>query len=74
VEAKYASALDKIEALIYLIYSGGKYFDEGDHIATHTDKAIEKCPELKDLFKLLKGKLKQELKRAIFEWKKECNN
>lgn len=73
-EAKYANALDKMEALIHLIYSGGEYFDDAEHIATYANKAVEQFPELKEFHSLIKERLKLEFKKANFEWKEEYNN
>ncbi|MGC9309384.1 MAG: HD domain-containing protein [Candidatus Nanoarchaeia archaeon] len=45
-EAKYAKAIDKLEAQTHLLALGGEHFDDAEHCIHVADKAIANFPEL----------------------------
>lgn len=70
-EAKYTKALSKLETLTYLTEIGWEYYDKPELIANYADKAVSKFPELKDVLKEIKERLKAEFEKGGFEWKPE---
>ena len=73
-EAKFVKALDKIETTIHLVESGHKTYDFPELIAFYPDKAVSDFPELKNLLKVVKRRLKREFRKGEFIWKKEYDN
>jgi putative hydrolases of HD superfamily len=72
-EAKFVKAMDKLETLTQLIEAGYKTFDRPEIISCYANKAVEAFPELKEMLKILKEKLKKEFEKGNFEWKEEYN-
>lgn len=71
-EAKYARAMDKIEALVHLLhvnYVARENNAEAELTAKYADKAVEEFPQLKPLLNIVKLRLKKEFEREGFEWK-----
>ncbi len=71
-EAKYANALDKIEALTHMLkekYIAREDNDEAELTATYADKAVQEFPQLKPLLAVIKSRLKQEFQKQGYEWK-----
>lgn len=76
LEAKYAHALDKIEALIHLLnvgYIAREDNAEAELTAKYADNAVKEFPQLKPLLEIIKTKLKKEFEKQGFEWKKHYN-
>ena len=72
-EAKYAQALDKIEALIHLLnvgYIAREDNAEAELTAKYADKAVKEFPQLKPILDIIKVRLKKEFEKQGFEWKK----
>jgi len=72
-EARFVKALDKIETLTQLVESGYKIYDKPEFIPNYADKAVRKFPELIEMLKILKEKLKSEFDKGNIEWKDEYN-
>jgi 5'-deoxynucleotidase YfbR-like HD superfamily hydrolase len=75
-EAKYAKALDKIEALVYLLkigYIAERADKAADLVATYANSAVEEFPQLKPILDIVKTKLKKEFEKNGFEWKEGYN-
>ncbi len=73
-EAKALKALDKLETLLQLAESGYKaYTGKPELIPNYADEAVNNFPELKDMLKEIKIKLKKEFKKGGIPWKKEYN-
>lgn len=70
-EARFIKALDKIETLTQLVESGYKTYDNIDLIANYADNAVKNFPELANMLKILKQKLKKEYEKGNFPWKEE---
>lgn len=71
-EAKYAKALDKIEAIVHLLkvgYIAREDNAEAELTAKYADRAVEEFPQLKPLLGIVKARLKQEFVRQGFVWK-----
>lgn len=73
-EAKFIKALDKIETLTQLAESGYKIYDKPEFIANYANKCVKAFPELLDMLKILKRKLKAEFDKGNIEWKPEYNS
>lgn len=72
-EARFAKALDKIEALIHLLnvgYIAREDNKEAELTATYADKAVKEFPQLKPILVIIKKRLKKEFEKQGFEWKK----
>ena len=72
-EGKFIKALDKIECLIHINEKGHKAIDMPDVIAPYADEAVKNFPELMEIKKAVKSKLKQEFEKGGFKWKEEYN-
>ena len=70
-EGRYIKALDKIEALIYLVENGHKTYTDPEIIPVYADKEVANFPELKGILKKLKRKIKKIFIKAQLEWKKD---
>jgi len=70
-EAKFVSALDKIEALLYILEKSGKDINLPDMTATYADKAVTNYPKLKPLLKSIKSNLRILFEKNDTIWKKE---
>lgn len=70
-EAKFVRALDKIETITQLVEIGHTKWDYPDFIARYPDEAVGEFPELLDMLKILKRKLRAEFEKGNLEWKKE---
>lgn len=70
-EAKFVKALDKIETTLYLLESGHKTYDFPELIATYPQKAVADFPELKEMYSIVRKRLKSEFRKGKFPWKKE---
>jgi len=71
-EAKYAKAMDKIEALIHLLhvnYIAREDNAEAELTAKYVDNAVKKFPQLQPLLNIIKLRLKKEFKKQGFQWK-----
>lgn len=73
-EAKFIKALDKIETLTQLAESWYKIYDKPHFIANYANKAVKNFPELIDMLKIVKKKLKNEFDKGNIEWKEEYNS
>jgi putative hydrolase of HD superfamily len=73
-EAKFIKALDKLETLTQFTETGYKIYDKHEFIANYADKAVSDFPELKDMLKIIKRKLKSEFVKGNIPWKEEYNN
>ncbi len=73
-ESKFIKALDKLETLTYLTEKGHKSYDDPEMSANYADKAVEEFPELKDMLKTIKKKLKAEFEKGNIPWKSEYDN
>ncbi len=73
-EARFIKALDKIETLTQLAESGYKTYDKPQFIANYADRAVAKFPELLDVLKIVKRKLKDEFEKGGIEWKEEYDS
>lgn len=75
-EAKYARALDKIEALIHLLsvsYIAREDSAQAEFTAKYADNAVEEFPQLKPILNIVKARLKKEFLKQGFEWKAYYN-
>lgn len=70
-EAKFVKAVDKLEALAYLIEQGHRSYDRPELIPLYGSKNIENYPALKKTYSLLKKRLKKEYKKGSIPWKEE---
>ncbi len=70
-EAKFVKALDKIETLTQLAESGYETYDKPEFIPNYANKSVESFPELSNMLKIVKRKIKAEFKKGNIEWKKE---
>ncbi len=71
-EAKYARALNKIEALIHLLsvnYMAKEDNAEAELTAKYADNAVKEFPQLKPILDIVKVRLKKEFENQGFEWK-----
>jgi putative hydrolase of HD superfamily len=73
-EAKFVKALDKIETLTQLAESGHKIYDKPEFIANYANKSVKSFPELLDMLKIVKRKLKAEFDKGNIEWKDEYDS
>ncbi|MFA6184279.1 MAG: HD domain-containing protein [Parcubacteria group bacterium] len=73
-EAKFVKALDKIETLTQLAESGYKIYDKPEFIANYANKSVKLFPELSEMLKIVKRKLKAEFDKGNIEWKEEYNS
>jgi len=73
-EAKFIKALDKIETLTQIVEMGYKLYDKPEFIANHANKSVKAFPELMDMLKILKRKLKAEFNKGNIEWKPEYDS
>lgn len=73
-EAKFVKALDKIETLTQIAESGHKTYDKPEFIANYANKSIKSFPELSEILKIVKRKLKAEFDKGNIEWKEEYNS
>jgi putative hydrolase of HD superfamily len=73
-EAKFVKALDKIETLTQLAESGYKVYDKPEFIANYANKSVKSFPELSEMLKIVKRKLKAEFDKGNIEWKEEYNS
>ncbi len=75
-EAKYARALDKIEALIHLLsvdYIAKEDNAAAELVAKYADNAVKEFPQLKPMLDNIKTRQKKEFEKQGFEWKKHYN-
>jgi len=70
-EAKFVKALDKIETLTQLAESGYKTYDKPEFIAKYANKSVRMFPELSEMLKIVKIKLKVEFNKGNIEWKED---
>ena len=70
-EAKFVKALDKIETLTQLAESGYKIYDKPEFIPNYANKSVKSFPELSEMLKIVKRKLKAEFDKGNIEWKEE---
>lgn len=70
-EAKFIKALDKLETTIHIVESGYKSVDVPELIAKYADSAVSNFPELTDMLKAVKQKLKAEFAKGDIPWKEE---
>lgn len=73
-EAKFVKALDKIETLTQLAESGYKIYDKPEFIANYANKSVKSFPELSEMLKIVKRKLKFEFDKGNIEWKEEYSS
>ena len=73
-EAKFVKALDKLETLTQLAESGYKTYDKPEFIANYANKSVKSFPELSEVLKIVKRKLKAEFDKGNIEWKEEHNS
>jgi len=73
-EAKFIKALDKIETLTQLAETWHKSYDKPQFIANYANKAVKAFPELLDMLKIVKRKLKSEFNKWGIEWRKEYDS
>lgn len=73
-EAKFVTALDKIETLAQLVESGYKLYAKPEFLAKYANKSVKAFPELLDTLKIVKRKLKLEFAKGNIEWKKEYDS
>ena len=73
-EAKFVKAVDKLETLTQLVDAGYKTYDKPEFIANYADESIKNFPELKEVLKIIKRKLKAEFKKGSIDWKDEYNS
>jgi len=73
-EAKFVKALDKIETLTQLAESGYNVYDKPEFIANYANKAVKSFPELLEVLKIVKRKLKAEFDKGNIKWKEEYNS
>ncbi len=73
-EAKFVKALDKLETLTQLAESGYKTYDKPEFIANYANNAVKGFPELTEMLKIVKRKLKAEFDKGNIEWKEEYNS
>jgi putative hydrolase of HD superfamily len=72
-EAKFIKALDKLETLLQIIEAGYKAYDQPNIIPVYADNVVKDFPELKEVLKLIKIKLRDEFKKGNIPWKEEYN-
>jgi|SRR3989344_1349271 len=75
-EAKYAKALDKIEALVHLLrvgYIAREDNAEAELTATYADHAVKEFPQLRPILNIVKEKLKKEFEKQGYAWKPHYN-
>jgi putative hydrolase of HD superfamily len=71
-EAKFIKAMDKLETLTQFFEAGHKIYHDGiDHMAFYADKYVNDFPELMEMLKIIKRKLKSEFEKGGIPWKKE---
>lgn len=70
-EARFVKALDKIETLTQLYEAGYKFYDKPEFIANYADKAVKNIPELTDILKIVKRKIKEEFAKGNIPWYKK---
>lgn len=73
-EAKFVKALDKLETLTQTIELGHKEYTYPEYIPNYADKEVSNCPELLEMYKVLKNKLKLEFKKGDIDWQEEYEN
>lgn len=72
MEAKYAKALDKIEALIHLLsvgYIAREDNAEAETTAQYANKAVAEFPQLRPVLDVIKDRLRKEFAKQGFEWR-----
>lgn len=72
-EALFVKALDKFESTSYVIEKGRNYSDP-EVIATYADRHVKNFPELKEISKIIKKRVKQEFQKRNIEWKPEYDS
>ena len=70
-EAKFVKAVDKLETLTQLVDAGYNTYDKPEFIANYADRAVKEFPELNEVLKIIKRKLKEEFNKGKIPWKKE---
>ncbi len=70
-EAKFITALDKLETQAKIIEEGYKVYDAPDLIATYGNKEVGNFPALLGILKIVKKKIRAEFKKGKIPWKKE---
>ena len=70
-EAKLVKALDKLETLVHLADAGYQSWDEPQFMVKYADEAVRNFPELKELLKTIKQKLRSEFDKGNIPWKEE---
>jgi len=70
-EARFVKALDKLEANVYEMMRGPKYFTDAPFIATYSNKAVRNFPELIPFLRELQTYMKREYEAAGLTWKDE---
>jgi len=70
-EAKYVTALDRLEGMIQVIEGGYEAIDIPELLGNYGNNIIKEVPELQPLFRIMKRKLKVLFEKAGHEWKKE---
>ncbi|MCX6815156.1 MAG: HD domain-containing protein [Candidatus Aenigmarchaeota archaeon] len=73
-EAKFVKALDKIETLTQLAESGYKTYDKPQFIANYANKSVKDFPELLDMLRIVKRKLRKEFDKGNIPWYEEYNS
>jgi putative hydrolase of HD superfamily len=74
LEAKYAKALDKIEALIHILFEGVEKDNHPEYTFIYVDSSVESAPKLKPFLKNIKERLKKEYKKAGINLKQQDEN
>ena len=70
-ESKFIKALDKLETLTQFIEAGYKIYDRPKFLTTYADKAVSNFPELTDVLKVIKRKLKEEFEKGNIPWEEK---
>ena len=68
-EAKFVKALNKLEANIHCLKFGYETYDDPYFIVTHSNKAAQDFPPIKEVAELVKEKLKVEFEKGNIPWK-----
>jgi putative hydrolase of HD superfamily len=71
MEGRYIKALDKIETSIHTLEMGRAGFDDDELIGMYGKKEVMDFPELKDMYDLVKGEIREEFERQGFPWREE---
>ncbi|MFA6170887.1 MAG: HD domain-containing protein [Patescibacteria group bacterium] len=70
-EGKFINALDKMEGIAHLIEEGHATYDLPEAIPRYASRAVNNFPELKNAYKIMKRRLKQEFEKGNIEWLEE---